>query len=46
MCIDKTESNKRIHPIKLTSKLEHQKLEKQRLTGKNYYGKGCTSNEK
>ena len=41
MCIDKTESNKRIYPRKFAPKLKHQKLDKQNLTGKKYYGKGC-----
>ena len=34
MCIDKEESNKRIHPRKLAPKFKHQKLGKQKLNGK------------
>ena len=46
MCIDKTESNKRICPRKLTPNLKHQELHKQKFTGKKYYGKGCMSSKK
>ena len=35
MCIDKTESNKRRCPRKLTPNLKHQELHKQKFTGKN-----------
>ena len=30
----------------MAPKFNHQKLEKQKLTGKKYYGKGCVSIEK
>ena len=33
MCIDKTKSNKTIYPKKLSGKLKHQKLDKQKFTG-------------
>ena len=39
MCAEKTESNTK----KVTPKLKHQKPDKQSLTGKKYYGKGCVS---
>ena len=45
MCSHKTESNKRIHPTKLAPKLTHKKLDMQKLTGKNYYGKRSVSGE-
>ena len=46
MFIDKTESNKRIQPRQLALKLRHQKLDKQKLVGRKYYGEGCASGEK
>ena len=46
MCINKKESNKWIHPRKMAPKFNHQKLEKQKLTAKKCYGKGCVSIEK
>ena len=46
MCNDKAKSNKRKHCRKLAPKLKYQKLDKQNLTGKKYYGKGCVSSEK
>ena len=36
MCLDKTDSNKRMQPRKLTQKLKRQKPDKQKLTGKKY----------
>ena len=36
MCLEKADSNKGIHPRKLAPKYKHQKLDKQKLTGKNY----------
>ena len=46
MCTDRAESNKRIHPRKFLPKLKHERVNKQKLTGKKCYGKGCESSEK
>ena len=46
MCIDRTKSNKRIHPRKLAPKRKYQKLDKLKLNGKKYFGKGCVIREK
>ena len=40
MYIDKTNSNKTMHSRKLPSKFKHQKLDMQKMTGKNTMGQG------
>ena len=41
MRIDETEPNERS-----TSNLKHQKLDKQKLSSRKHYGKGCVNGEK